>query len=386
MAEGVGGPAPSARGSSAVDRLLAGKERVLMQWERRLRQEIPAAAAEGQPILIDTLPALLDRLAEALSSQHPRATATEGTTIADEHGGERVRMTHFRLEDVITEYKLLREVLVSVLDEQEPLTQDERRVLHTSLDQAMTSACNAYVLVQEGIREQTFAVLAHDLRGPLAAASTSVALISRHPASEHVPRWAARAADGIGRVDRMLQDLLDAVRVQAGGRTNIELSECDLIDLVRTTIEQLQAQHGDRFELVGPGTLRGYLAPDVLRRALENLASNAVKYGAASRPVTITVQGVHGRALITVHNEGPSIPVEHQETLFRAFHRLQSAEQSTERGWGLGLAQVRTAAEAHGGSIGVDSMPDRGTTFTIDIPLDARPYQSAPTTLNERPR
>jgi Histidine kinase-, DNA gyrase B-, and HSP90-like ATPase len=49
-------------------------------------------------------------------------------------------------------------------------------------------------------------------------------------------------------------------------------------------------------------------------------------------------------------------------------------------GWGLGLAQVRAVAEAHGGSIGVDSVPERGTTFTIEIPLDARPYQSNPIT------
>ncbi len=374
MAEGVGGAAPSPR-ASAAERLLAGKERVMLLWEQRLREQVPAAATERHPILIDTLPALLDNLAEALSSQHPRGTAVEGTTIAEEHGGERVRLTHFRLQDVIAEYKLLREVLVTFLDEHESLTKEERRILHTSIDQGMTRACIGYVLVQQGIREQSFAVLAHDLRGPLGAASTSVALISRHPTSEHVPRWAARAAEGIGRVDRMLQGLLDVVRVQAGGRTKMELSECDLMDLVRTAIEQLQAQHGDRFTLAGPDTLRGYWAPDVLRRAIENLASNAVKYGAASRPVTITVREVHGRALITVHNEGPPIPVEQQETLFHAFHRLQSAEQGRQPGWGLGLAQARGAAEAHGGSIGVDSLPERGTTFTIDIPVDARPYQ-----------
>jgi len=79
---------------------------------------------------------------------------------------------------------------------------------------------------------------------------------------------------------------------------------------------------------------------------------------------------------VTVHNYGPVIPPEKRETLFRAFQRLSDAETSGKSGWGLGLAQVRAVAEAHGGSIGVDSLPDRGTTFTIDIPLDARPYQA----------
>ena len=101
------------------------------------------------------------------------------------------------------------------------------------------------------------------------------------------------------------------------------------------------------------------------------LASNAAKYGAPSRPITVAVREMHGRAILTVHNHGAHIPAERQETLFRAFQRLTEAEASGKRGWGLGLAQVRAAAEAHGGSIGVDSLPERGTTFIIDIPLDA---------------
>jgi signal transduction histidine kinase len=81
-----------------------------------------------------------------------------------------------------------------------------------------------------------------------------------------------------------------------------------------------------------------------------------------------------------VHNHGPVIPSEKRETLFRAFQRLTEAEISGKSGWGLGLAQVRAVTEAHGGSIGLDSLPDRGTTFIIDIPLDARPYQDRPIT------
>jgi signal transduction histidine kinase len=102
-----------------------------------------------------------------------------------------------------------------------------------------------------------------------------------------------------------------------------------------------------------------------------------VKYGTPSRPITVAVLERHGRAILAVHNEGPPIPAEQQETLFRAFQRLSDAAASGQRGWGLGLAQVRAVAEAHGGSIGLDSLPEQGTTFTVDIPLDARPYQSS---------
>jgi signal transduction histidine kinase len=372
----AGAPEGSSRG---CDRLLANKERILTRWEERLRKEVPAAAGESQPILINTLPALLRQIAEALSSQHPRRTATEGSTIAEEHGGERVRITRFRLEDVIREYKLLREILFAVLEEKEPLTVEERNTLNASIDQAITKSCTAYVLVQEGIREQLFATLAHDLRGPLSAAKVNVSLILRKPSSDQVPRWAARAADSIDRVDRMVQDLLDAMRVQVGGRLSLMLEECDLVDVVRQGIENQQAEHGDRFVLVAPEPVRGYFAPEVLRRAVENLASNAVKYGTSSRPITVTVRQTHERAFIVVHNHGGHIPAEQQEMLFRAFVRLREAEAGGKRGWGLGLAQARGAAEAHGGSIAVDSLPERGTSFTLDIPTDARPFQKSPT-------
>jgi signal transduction histidine kinase len=370
--------AESAR--SARDRLLTNKDRILSHWAERLRAEVPAAAGEAHPILIDTLPAVLEQLAEAFSPDHPRRTATQGSTVAHEHGGERVRLTHFGLEDLIAEYKVLRQVLFEILEENGPLWPEERDTLNISLDQAIMEACTGYVLVQSNFRDQLFATVAHDLRNPLNVAQSSAALIVRNPDAEKVAHWASRIIENIGRVDRMVQDLLNAMRVQAGARLPIEIKECDLVEVARQTLDRLQAEHGDRVVLVAPEHVRGFFDPDALQRALENLTDNALKYGAQSRSITVTLRETHGRAILMVHNHGAHIPAEKQETLFRAFQRLTDAESSGKRGWGLGLAQVRAVAEAHGGSIGVDSVPERGTTFTIDIPADARPYQRTPVT------
>jgi len=232
-------------------------------------------------------------------------------------------------------------------------------------------ACTAYVLVQAAFREQFAAVLAHDLRGPLSAAKAGAGLVLRKPSSEDVPRWCARIMESVDRADRMVQDLLDAMRAQSGARLDLQFTECDLVEIVREAVDHLRTVHGDRFVLVAPEPVRGHFGVDPMRRAVENLAINAVKYGAAGRPITVTVRQVHERTFILVHNEGSHIPPEQQESLFRAFQRL-SGESGSQRGWGLGLAQVRAAAEAHGGSIAVDSLPEMGTTFTIDVPLDGR--------------
>lgn len=369
-----------AAGGLGAERLRAHKDRILLLWEERLREEVPAAGEEPQLILINTLPALLDQLAEALTPDHPRRTATDGSTAATEHGGERIRLTHFRLEDVITEYRLLRQVLFEVLEADEPLAAEDRNTLNASLDQALMEACTGYALVQSSFRDQLFATVAHDLRNPLNAAHMTAQLIVRMPGAEQVSHLAERIVDNLVRVDRMIQELLDAMRVQAGARLQLNIAPCDLVEVVRRSLQHFAAEHSERFVVEAPEPVPGHFDREAIRRAVENLATNGLRYGAPSRPITVAVRQKLGRVFVTVHNHGAHIPVEKQETLFRAFQRMSGGEQSSNRGWGLGLAQARAVAEAHGGSIAVDSLPERGTTFIIDIPIDARPFQKKPIT------
>src|SRR5436190_78042 len=253
----------------------------------------------------------------------------------------------------------------------------KRATLHASVDEACVKACTGYALVQAGFREQFMAILAHDLRNPLSAARAAATLILRKPAAEELPRWAARIVENVDRCDRMLQDLLDAMHAQTGAKLELKLEESDLVEIAQHALDNLRTAHGERFVVVTTEPVRGWFGVDQMRRAIENLAINAVKYGTAGRPITVTVRQLHGRAYLLVHNEGPHIPPAQQETLFRAFQRLSG--QGEQRGWGLGLAQVRAVTEAHGGSIAVDSLPELGTTFTIDVPLDGRLARKART-------
>lgn len=361
-------------------------ERVLSLWAERVRAEIPAASREGHPVLINTLPALLENLVEALSPDHPRKSATEGSTVPREHGGERVRVTRFALADVIREYQLLRDVLLEVLDAGASLTPAERRIITVSIDTAVRESCTAYALVSERLREQIIMTLAHDLRGPLGAAKAGASLILRRPEDASVRRWAARVDENIGRMDKMLRTLLDVSRAGHGSRLLLDLGPCELVEVVRGVVETLELSHGDRFTLSAPEAIHGHWSAEALGRAVENLLANALKYGARNRPVTISVRRMHDRAIVTVHNDGSHIPVGERETLFEPFRRSPEAEGSGVRGWGLGLALVRAVAEGHGGSVAVDSLPETGTSFTIDIPVDARPFQGAPLTPLPAPR
>ena len=123
----------------------------------------------------------------------------------------------------------------------------------------------------------------------------------------------------------------------------------------------------------------GWWGRDAIKRALENLVGNAVKYGDPDKPIRFKVDATKGRVIMTVHNDGDPIPPEQTESVFQVFQRAKAVKEGNRQGWGIGLPYARSAAESHGGSIGVDSTKERGTTFLIDILIDSRPFQNAPT-------
>jgi signal transduction histidine kinase len=107
---------------------------------------------------------------------------------------------------------------------------------------------------------------------------------------------------------------------------------------------------------------------------LENLCENAIKYGAAGRPVAVGLKQCEDRVTIAVHNEGMPIPAADQAKLFQAFKRIEGEEraQGGKTGWGLGLTLVKGIAEAHGGTVTVQSEPGTGTVFSVILPRDSR--------------
>lgn len=219
------------------------------------------------------------------------------------------------------------------------------------------------------LRDEIVSVVAHDLRGPLSAARVASALVaSSRPAGSVADKHLDIIARNLDRADRMVTDLLDVERLQAGQRLALSLEDVNLGTLAHDVVEELSAEHPYRFVLRTEDDVHGLWDPALLRRAIWNLASNAIKYGAATTPVLITVAGASGGATLTVHNEGDAIPRDEQATLFQPFSRVGSL---SAKGWGLGLSVVRGCAEAHGGSVVVDSAADRGTTFTLWLPRDS---------------
>lgn len=355
-----------------TDRLIARTDRILRLWEDRIREELPAARMLSSPNLINTFPIFLQRIAEALAGDHPRRSAGEGSNVAEEHGSYRLRASPYRLEDLVREYQLLRDVLLEVLEEHGALGDDERGVISAAIDTGIREAVAAFVLLETRGRYREVSALVHDLRTPLTGARTAAELLARRSTDPEVTQWAVRIVDNLRRSEEMVQLLLDAQILQAGARVPIALAHFELSAFVDEVIAA--TAHARRVRVDARDRVEGWWSKDALRRIVENLVDNAVKFARADSTITLTVRADHGRMMLHVHNEGSYLPPEQRATLFQLFGRAGSAARG-KSGWGLGLAIVRTLAESMGGSIVIESAPGMGTTFTVDLPLDAREYE-----------
>lgn len=365
----------AAGGSSAA--LIRNKERVLEEFRRQLREQVPTAREISTPIIINTLPAFITRLALALAPDNELGYASEYSNMALAHGNERAKLTNYSLSELILEYQILRGILEDTLRAETTPSPREWRIVHRSIDQAIAEAASAYVQVQQGFRDLFLAALSHDFRGPLSNAINYVDLIRRDAEPGQHGHFAGRALFNLRRIDRMIQELLDMTRANAGARMNLHIERGEAGALASDVIGDLVLRAGDRFTLEAPEPIHGWWDVDRLKQALNNLLENAVKYGDEESRISCRIGSTKGRLFLSVHNFGEPIPPEVIPVLFQPFRRSLTAERSPTPGWGLGLVMVQAIAEAHGGSVGVESTRDLGTVFTLDVLCDARPKTDA---------
>ncbi|WP_437835631.1 ATP-binding protein [Sorangium sp. So ce1153] len=227
----------------------------------------------------------------------------------------------------------------------------------------------------EHVREQCMSLVTHDLRSTMTAAMYAAEVIGMNLAGYDPQALAGRIVRSLSHMDEMIRTLLDVQRIRAGHGLPLRLGACELVAIAREVIDDLASFHDQRAVLRGEARVEGIWSQGELRRAIWNLASNALKYGGTGAPVVITIEETPEHAVVAVYNEGRPIPVEDQASLFAPFVRTRSAMAGGQRGWGLGLTFVRGCAEAHGGRVTLVSDAERGTTFTLELPLDARPHQ-----------
>jgi predicted ATPase/signal transduction histidine kinase/tRNA A-37 threonylcarbamoyl transferase component Bud32 len=224
------------------------------------------------------------------------------------------------------------------------------------------------------LRDDFLSVASHELRTPLTSLILALNTLERRPwvgrplAPLIDARRIAQAARQAERLDRLIGDLLDVSRLEAGqlvlARTTVNLDE--LAREVVLRFEEDASRSGCVVTVETTGTVVGNWDASRLDQVLTNLLTNAIKFG-ASRPVVVRIDQRDDVALLVVRDEGIGIDPERQGRIFDRFERAVSSEHFG--GLGLGLYVCRRVVEAHHGKISVASQIGAGSTFSVELPF-----------------
>ena len=222
------------------------------------------------------------------------------------------------------------------------------------------------------LRADFVSLVSHELRSPLAAVIGAARTLQERRdelTAEQRDQLLSLISGEASRLTVLVADVLDTSRIEAG-TFSYQFGEVDVASLIEdvvATASVRQAEVGVRAMLAEP------LPPvggdrERLRQVLTNLVENAVKYSAEGDAVEVSAQREDLYVRISVSDRGPGIPDDQQQLIFQKFGRAE-VEGGSKPGTGLGLFIARSIAEAHGGTLEVQSRRGGGATFTLSLPL-----------------
>ncbi len=225
------------------------------------------------------------------------------------------------------------------------------------------------------LKSDFVANVSHELRTPLALIRlyAETLELGRLTAKEKYQEYFRIIREESERLTALINNILDFSRIEAG-RKEYEFKETDLAELVRSTLDSYRfqiEQNGFTFEEnisvdIPPVTVDR----EAIARSLLNLVNNALKYSKDQKYIAVSLHRTNGQVNLEVRDHGIGIPPNEQEKIFEKFYRCGDPLVHNIKGSGLGLSLVRHIARAHGGDVLVESTPEKGSKFTIALPLD----------------
>lgn len=220
----------------------------------------------------------------------------------------------------------------------------------------------------EQARQHFVELLVHDMKNPVMGILTYAQLLAMEDGLSQEGR---ELADGIQsftfNLENRLNNILDVSRLEEE-ELELRSDQIDYVDLCTEVVGEFESGTGSKIVMEAPRSVPIICDQNLLRRVLENLLSNALKYSPPEENVLVTVQIDEKNVLTRVVDRGPGIAPQYQSRIFERFFR---ADNPTKQSTGLGLTLCKLAVEKHGGTIGLDSAPGEGCEFSFTLPLKA---------------
>ncbi|HNO94129.1 MAG TPA: PAS domain-containing sensor histidine kinase, partial [Anaerolineales bacterium] len=228
----------------------------------------------------------------------------------------------------------------------------------------------------DALRDDMTSMIFHDLRSPLGNIVSSLEMMSTlMPEDETLSSMLNIAKNSTGRIQRLVNSLLDINRLEAGQRI-VDQNSIDPVALVREAIRDVEPSVTARQHVLTNRALSVlpliWVDVDMIHRVLINLLENSIKFTPAGGRIDIGAQTNEDGLFVRfwIRDNGPGIPAAERERIFEKFTRLRGKNKAG--GLGVGLAFCRLAVHAHDGDIWIESEEGKGTTFWLTLPVAQR--------------
>jgi signal transduction histidine kinase len=229
-------------------------------------------------------------------------------------------------------------------------------------------------------REDQMTILSHDLRNPLTTVLLSAKQLERQAdatsSGARVQRAARAIIRAVDRMTRLVSDLLDLAKIEAGGTLPVDVAPHDVAELVAQAAELQEAlATSQRISLSADvnGPTYAMCDADRVQQVLANLIGNAIKFTPPGGTIDVRARTSDGEVVVSVKDTGAGIPSDQVPHLFEPYWQ---ADAERKRGAGLGLSIAKAIVVAHGGRIWVESAPGAGSAFNFTLPSSSGPMAS----------
>lgn len=224
----------------------------------------------------------------------------------------------------------------------------------------------------EELRDTLTQMIVHDLKSPLTAVHGSLQLLDIHQPdlNDSAKCDLEQAYNGARRLIDMINNLLDISHLESG-EMKLSKAECGIGDVVNKSVESIRYVIDDKEIKLNVAVIEKSLSLDssLIRRVIDNYISNAIKFSPQGGNVNICSCESDGFIRIEVIDEGPGLDPKYHHVIFDKFKQAELRLEGEGRSVGLGLAFCKLAVEAHGGEVGIESEPGKGSTFWFTLPV-----------------
>lgn len=248
-----------------------------------------------------------------------------------------------------------------------------------SIGEDVTDRCQL-----ERMKTEFISIVSHELRTPLTSMQAALSLLHENivdPTSEEGQTIIQIATEGVDRLVRLVNDILDLERLESG-RMRLEKRLYNTVDLMTNAVDQMQemANQSGVILNVSTSSFQIYADSDRLLQVLTNLLSNAIKFSPQDSTIWLTAELIkreptHSEELthsicFRVKDQGRGIPANKLEDIFERFHQVDASDSREKGGTGLGLTICRSIIQQHGGRMWAESVFGEGSTFYFTLPAE----------------